>query len=211
MKHSELFAHIEALVPSLGGWAVPEKCCEFAATIVSMRPAVTVELGTWMGRGAFSMALAHRFIGTGKVWVVDPWSAQASVEGQDGANKQWWSKQDYHEVAYQQFCDSMRQLQIEEWMHVQRKTSDEAEMPNAIGLLIIDGNHGPQAVKDVERWTPKVAMGGIVYLDDLNWSGGAVAAAGLRLLKLGFVPMYQRDQGMFYKRVRRVTSAIPAE
>jgi len=202
MTQSALFQQIEQLVPSLGGWAIPEKCCEFVAIIVALRPTVTVELGTWMGRGAFSMALAHRFVGCGKVWVVDPWSAKASVDGQDGANAEWWGEQQRHELAYAQFCGTKLALQLDEWMVVQRKSSDDAEMPGAISLLVVDGNHGPQAVKDVDRWAPKVVVGGVVYLDDLNWTGGAVATAGSRLLEIGFVPLYERDQGMFYQRVR---------
>lgn len=202
MSHQSLFAQIEQLVPTLGGWAVPEKCCEFAAVIIALRPSITVELGTWMGRGAFSMALAHRFVGRGKVWVVDPWSAPASVDGQDGANAEWWGHQERHDLAHQQFHETQRTLQLADWMNVQRKTSDDAEIPASVGFLIIDGNHGPQAVKDVERWSPNVITGGVVYLDDLNWAGGAVAAAGQRLLEIGFVPLYERDQGMFYQRAR---------
>jgi predicted O-methyltransferase YrrM len=202
MTHSGLLQQIERLVPTLGGWAIPEKCCEFAATIMSTRPKITVELGTWMGRGAFSMALAHRFVGSGKVWVVDPWSAGASVQGQVGADAEWWGKQESHEMAYQQFCTSMRELQLDEWIHLQRATSDEAEIPPAIGLLIVDGNHGPQALKDVERWAPAVTGGGIVYLDDLHWTGGAVEAAGARLVEMGFEARFERDQGIFYQRAR---------
>ena len=202
MTHSDLFKQIEDLVPTLGGWAIPQKCCEFAATILSTRPLVTVELGTWMGRGAFSMALAHRFVGKGKVWVVDPWNAKASVEGQDEANTAWWSNGAYHETAFQSFHATLKILQLEEWVHIQRKTSDEAEMPQASGLTVVDGNHGPQAIKDVERWAPKVATGGFMYLDDLNWTGGAVAAAGKRLMELHFTPLHQVDQGIFYQRTK---------
>ncbi len=202
MTHSAVLKQIEDLVPTLGGWSISEKCCEFAAIIMVLRPENTVELGAWMGRGAFSMANAHRFIGKGKVWVVDPWSAGASVLGQDGANAEWWSAQERHEIAYQQFCTSLRTLELEPWIHVQRKTSDEAEVPTSIGLLVIDGNHGPQALKDVERWAPAVSVGGFAYLDDIHWTGGAVEAAGARLCEMGFVPLFERDQGMFYQRIR---------
>lgn len=202
MTHAELFRQIEDLVPTLGGWSIPEKCCEFAAIVVAFRPRVTVELGTWMGRGAFSLAMAHRFVGCGKVHVVDPWSGAASAVGMDGQNAEWWEDQQKHELAYQKFCEMQGILSLGEWMVVQRKTSDEGEIPSGIGLLIIDGNHGPQAIKDVERWAPHVSHGGIVYLDDINWSGGAVARAGKMLMEDGFVPLYKRDQGIFYQRTR---------
>lgn len=200
--HSEVFRHIEQLVPSLGGWSVPEKVCEFAAIIVGLRPRVSVEIGTWEGRGAFGMALAHRFINHGKTYVVDPWSAAASIDGQGEADKNWWGRQEIHDGAYVRFTTMMETLQLGPWLDVQRATSEQAKIPEGIGLLVLDGNHGEQAVKDVDRWAPHIGAGGILYLDDLNWSGGAVTAAGNRAMELGFIPLYQRDQGMFYQRAR---------
>lgn len=202
MKLSDLLKTIEVSIPNLGGWATPEKCCEFAATVIALHPHVTVELGTWMGRGAFSLAMAHKFIGYGKVHVVDPWSALASVDGMTGADAQWWGDQAKHELAFDQFNKTKTMLQLDAWIEVQRTSSELASIPEGIGFLIIDGNHGPQAVNDVARWGHHVIVGGVVYLDDLNWSGGAVAQAGKDLMALGFVPLYKRDEGMFYQRTR---------
>jgi hypothetical protein len=200
MKCSELFKQIEEFIPALGGWASPERCCQLAATVVAIRPLVTVEIGVWMGRQSLSCALAHKFIGRGKVWAVDPWSGKAAAAGQDAVNAEWWGEQAKHDLAYQQFGEAAKRLGVEEFLHVQRATSDEATTPEAIGLLLVDGNHGEQAIKDVERWAPLVVRGGVVFLDDLNWSGGAVTEAGNRLLKQGFAPITAFDEGVFYQR-----------
>lgn len=202
MTHSELFKQIEDLVPTLGDWSTPQKCCEFAAIVIATRPLVTVELGTWMGACAFSLALAHRFIDTGKCYVVDPWSADASTKGQEGDNEKWWNDQEKHEIAQRTFIATRSQLRIGDWIDVQKTTSDAAKIPEQISLLLIDGNHGPQAIADVERWAPHVTRSGFVFLDDLGWAGGAVAEAGNRLMKMGFAPAWQRDAGMFYRRER---------
>jgi hypothetical protein len=42
-------------------------------------------------------------------------------------------------------------------------------------LLRIDGNHGAQVLRDLERFTPALEVGGVLMVDDENWSGGAVA------------------------------------
>jgi hypothetical protein len=203
VKCSELFRQIEELVPTLGGWSSVEKVCEFAAYIVAHRPVVTGELGTWMGRGAAGMALAHRFVGVGKVYVVDPWSASASAQGQEGPNAEWWNDQAKHDLAYQNFKDTIRVLGLEDWVVVQRATSDEATLPPlASGLTVIDSNHGPQAIKDVEKWAPHVALSGLVYLDDIAWGEGHVEAAAKRLIQLGFAPLYQQDTGMFFQKLK---------
>lgn len=207
MKHSELFQEIERITKpvqegGIDGWTSTERGCEYASIILALRPMATVELGTWCGRGACCMALAHRFIGSGAVHVVDPWSGGASAVGMDGENAQWWSDQEKHEYAFKTFNAHRYNLGLSPWIKVQRKTSDEAEIPEVVGLLVVDGNHGPQAIKDVERWTPNVSRSGYVYLDDLNWEHGNVAAAGDRLLSMGFTPAWSRDQGMFYVRSR---------
>ena len=79
-------------------------------------------------------------------------------------------------------------------------TMRPAKVPEQIGLLVVDGNHGEQSIRDVQRWAPNVTRSGYVYMDDLNWSGGAVQEAERLLLKMGFVPLWPRDEGAFYQR-----------
>ena len=199
-KASELFTEIERVVPAIDGWCVAEKACDFAAIILALRPEVSCEIGVWGGRGTFAMALAHRFIGKGKVIAVDPWKATDSVLGQEGANAAWWSDQPKHDLVYRRFMANVKAFELEPWIDVRRQRSDEFTLPAAAGLIVTDGNHGEQAIADVERLAPIVPTGGIIYLDDLNWSGGHVQGAAARLLAAGFVELFKRDQGAFFQR-----------
>lgn len=201
MSASKLFAEIEKVIPTLDGWCVPEKACDFAAFILALRPAVSVEIGVWGGRGTLAMAMAHRFIGVGKVIAIDPWSAPASVAGQEGENAEWWKDQSRHDLVYQRFLSNVEHLGLQPWIDVNKVRSDQVVEPRGVGLLVIDGNHGEQAMADVKRFTPFVNLGGVVYLDDLNWQGGAVQRAADWMTKHGFCQLFVRDQGAFFQRI----------
>lgn len=202
MKTSELFWQIEELVPTLDGWCIPEKACDFAAIILSLRPLVSVEVGVWGGRGSLSMAMAHRFIGRGKVVAIDPWSAPASIIGQGSADAAWWGDQQKHDIVYGRFIANIESLRLQTCIEVRKERSDSVDVPTGIGLCVLDGNHSDQAIADVQRFAPNVVVGGIVYLDDLNWSTGSVGRAADKLLKMGFVRIFDRDEGAFFQRVK---------
>jgi hypothetical protein len=85
---------------------------------------------------------------------------------------------------------------------VRKQRTDEADVPPSIDLLHHDANHGPQAVADVERWTPAIRVGGIFVLDDLDWAGGHVVRARDRALELGFVELYPIGTGCVMQRIR---------
>ncbi len=201
MNASNLFKQIEELIPKLDGWCVPEKAAEFAAIIIALRIELSVEIGVWGGRGTFAMALAHRFTGRGKVIAIDPWSAPASVAGQEGENAEWWKDQTRHDLVYNRFLANIESLGLQAWIDVKKARSDQVVEPRGVGLLVIDGNHGEQAMADVKRFTPFVNLGGIVYLDDLNWQGGAVTRAAEWMTKHGYCTLFARDQGAFFQRV----------
>jgi len=83
-----------------------------------------------------------------------------------------------------------------------RLPSRHVEPPPGIGLLHIDGAHDNVAIQDVVRFAPQVVIGGLVVLDDLNWSGGAVTRAAIRLEQLGFRFLYPIGTGAVYLKVR---------
>ena len=198
---TELFERIRAIIPTIGGWTSVEKANTFAALILGIRPEVTCEVGVWCGRGSLSMGMAHKEIGRGVVWSIDAWSATASAEGQQHeADKNHWLAAN-HEAAYQQFIYNVQALNLQHCVKVIRERSANATPPEKISLLILDGNHGPEAVKDVQRYAPKVRMGGFVYMDDLNWTGGNVLKAANTLKTMGFTELYPLETGMMYQRV----------
>jgi predicted O-methyltransferase YrrM len=198
----KLFDDIAKLVPTLEGWTSVAKAQTFAALILGYRPSVTVELGVWWGRGSLSMALAHREIGKGMVYAIDPWSAEASIEGQlNKLDREHWNNQPAHENAFKVFTDQIQKLGVQNCIKPIRARSSEAPIPEGIGLLLVDGNHGDEAVADVKRWAPKVVTGGFVYLDDLDWTGGAVRRAEAHLKSIGFKELYNIETGAFYQRI----------
>jgi hypothetical protein len=206
MSQHELLHRLHQFIPTLGGWCTPERAQDLAMMVLTLRPEQTVVLGVWAGRDTFALALAHQHVGKGKVLAVDPWAAAASVEGQGEADAAWWSNQQMHDAVYREFMSKRSMLGLEGRIDVVRARSDQASVPPEIGFLGVDGNHGPEAVKDVERWAPSVVVGGIVYMDDLNWSGGAVMEGVQRLLAMGFKELYRPsgplETGAFFQRIK---------
>lgn len=198
----ELYQDIAELMPSLDGWCSPERAVDLAKLVVENEIGTSVVLGVWGGRDTFALAMAHRHIGKGKVLAVDPWQATASAIGQTGANAEWWADQQKHDLVYGRFMDNMKALGLEEWIDVRRAKSAEVEPPKDIGLLIVDANHGPDSIADVNKWAPNVALKGFCYADDIAWEGGSVVIAVKHLHALGFAKMFDRDTGVFLQRTK---------
>lgn len=198
----ELFTEIETLVPTLGDWCSVQKAFALAATVLTLRPAVTVEIGVFSGASFLPMAMAHKAIGRGKAYAIDPWMKQASIEGMDKENAEWWASVD-HERIYRNFMAKVGHLGVQDWVAILRSRSNEVEPPQNIGLLHVDGNHGKQAITDVKRFAPNVVIGGICWMDDINWVGGGVETAVGELLKMGFVKLYDMDTGAAFQRISK--------
>lgn len=201
MTHA-LFQRIESIIPTIDGWCSPERACELAALVVGLKPKVTCCLGVWGGRDTFALALAHQHNGFGRVLAIDPFAAAASVDGQAGANLDWWSSQERHEIVLDRFTKNIDEFGLRQWIEFRRAKSSEVQPPDEIGALIVDGNHGPESISDVEKWAPRVVLGGVTYCDDIHWDGGAVAQAVEQLRKMGFVQLYERDSGAFFQRIK---------
>ena len=199
----DLMAEIEVAVPDGGSWCSVEKATALATILMDLRPKVVVELGVWQGGSAIPMAITLRYLGAGQLVAVDAWSAAASVQGQEEADSKWWGEtisDDGHERAYQTFLGRLRKHGIsDDRCTVVRRHTDEADVPPCIDVLHHDANHGPQAVRDIERWAPAVRIGGLLVIDDIDWPGGHVRTARSRALELGFVELYTRHQGPEYR------------
>lgn len=198
---SSLFTRIDEAIDLIGhGWCTKEKACVLASCVVATRPQVVLELGVWAGKSAIPLALAVQYNRVGKVIAVDPWSASASSEGMTGANLQWWSSVD-HEDIYRHFIHAVGHFGVSQVLDIRRAKSDDVDPPSDIGLLHIDGNHSEQAVKDVDRFAPKVTPGGFCFCDDIHWTGGGVSKATQALQDLGFRELYKLDTGALYQRI----------
>lgn len=186
------------------GWTTPNKAQILASAVVALRPEISIELGVWAGKGMISLALAHKHIGKGTVYGIDPYSAVESAKGQvSEADKNWWIKVD-HNAMYNAAASNINKFGCQNVCRLLRMKSDDFQSPSNVGVLIIDGNHGDQAVNDIKRYAPKVSVGGLMFLDDLNWAGGSVIK-GIQLLpSIGFKELYQitnKDEcfGVFQK------------
>jgi len=199
---TNLFNQIYELTPKLHGWATIEKAFTLASAVLAFRPEVIVEIGVWGGRSLFPIGLAAKEIGRGKVIGVDPWAAVASIQGQSNSNLKWWGDQP-HEQVYFDFMEKRGQLGLNDVITVERMTSDYYDPPERIGILHLDGNHGPQAIKDAEKFGPLVIVGGMCFLDDLHWEGGNVLKALDYLRTIGFIELFRLDTGAMLQRVSR--------
>lgn len=200
--NASLFQQIETVFPSITGWCTIERAEELAAMILTLRPHHSVCVGVWGGRETIAMAMAHRETGVGKVFAVDPWAAVASIQGQDQANAVWWGNQKMHDDIYGLFMAKVRECGLDDWVDIHRNRSDAVIIPESVGVAVIDGNHGPEAVKDVKRYAPHIVVGGFLYLDDLKWQGGHVEKAEAQALEMGFKRLHSRDTGAFYQRIK---------
>lgn len=134
---------------------------------------------------------------------IDAWSTDASCAGQTGDDRTWWSTQS-HDQARQAFLDRLAKHDLATICDVIPRGADEVSPPErGIEILHIDGNHGEQAMRDVERFAPAVEIGGVLILDDLAWSGGHVTRARDRALHLGFERMYPLGTGEVLRRIHR--------
>jgi hypothetical protein len=197
---SDLFLELERFIPSLDGWCTTQRACELAALVVGMRPRQTVCIGVWGGRDTMALALAHKYIEYGKVMAIDPWEAAASKESQEGVNAEWWGQQHIHDMVYEKFMAMKSSMGIDPYIEVVRARARTVTPPADIGVLVVDGNHGPEAIVDVDRFGPMVCRGGIAYCDDIQWTGGSVIEAVRRLQGFGFTKMHDRDTGAFFQR-----------
>jgi predicted O-methyltransferase YrrM len=188
MNVPNLLNRITTECAKISGWCSEEKAIDLAMAILVLRPANVLDLGVWFGKSTIPMALACSVIGKGIVHAVDPWTKAAAVADMDKPNAEWWGNQDY-QAAYQSFKEKVDALDLNRNVVIHRQKSDDYVPPPVLDLAHIDGNHGPQAIADVNRFAPSIRYGGIVCLDDINWSTDGVAHVSIavnRLLKLGF-------------------------
>ena len=178
------------------------KASHLAALVLALRPTTIVEIGVFLGGSLVPLALAQQSYarpGRERTIAIDPWAAHASVEGQYGANLSWWGALDHSQV-YARFMTRLQRHGLTEVVEVVRAKSDEVTPPDSAQLIHIDGNHGEQALRDVERFAPCIPVGGVLILDDLQWEGGAVRAGYDRAIAMGFTPLYPLGTGVVLQR-----------
>jgi predicted O-methyltransferase YrrM len=197
----KLFQTIEELIPKMDGWCSVEKAFVLASTVIAFRPKVSVEIGIFGGRSAIPIALAHKYIGYGKLVAIDPWSNEAATEGYSDEHKAWWAKQDLEGIM-RRFLQRVDDLQLNDFIDVRRAKSDDVEPPSDTGFVHVDGQHSMQALRDVQRYMAKMPVGSNAALDDVGWVGGGPAAGVQWMLDNGWKQLYPLDTGAIFQRVK---------
>lgn len=170
--NKEIGDYIHRYMPHAHGWCTPEKAESLAVWVLENKPSVCVEIGVFAGRSLVAMALACKDNSLGMVYGIDPWSPDASAQGFDDANRDWWLMLDHTEIYHH--CNAMIKIfGVEAFTTLIRADSRHAfgKLPGGpIDLLHIDGNHSEESsVFDVETYVPRVRRGGAVWFDDIDW------------------------------------------
>jgi hypothetical protein len=141
-----------------------------------------VEIGVWGGRSIIPCAAALRHVGTGFVTCVGTWSADAARASPiHGASDRLWSGVDFPRIK-RQFHRFVAAADL-----TQQVRLVEADSRSAVALFDhIDFLHvnGTQCISNAAEvavlYACKVRQGGIVLLDNVDWTGAESAWENLR-------------------------------
>lgn len=154
----------------LEGWCSREKASVLIDLIMEMRPQVVLEVGVFGGKSLIPMAFALQYNQKGKIYGIDPWDANRSIEGLATEHVEWWLSID-HEAILQDLITKIGDFGLGDYIELIRATSYDATIkPKEIDVLHIDGNHSDEtSFIDVTKWVPYVKKGGVIIFDDLDW------------------------------------------
>jgi predicted O-methyltransferase YrrM len=173
MTDGDLFDRVEALRAEAVGWCSPAKARKLAEAALAARPPVCVEIGVFGGSSLVPQAAAVHHRGAGRVYGIDPWARDAALDGmRKPTNLAFWSAVDL-EAAYRGCRVLLTRHGLDGVCELVRaRAADVAGRfgDGTVGLLHIDGNHGEESsTRDAELYLPKVAAGGVVFFDDVDW------------------------------------------
>lgn len=157
-----------------------------------------VEIGTYCGRGTLPLGLVCKHQQKGKVYTIDPHSNVEATKGYEYNDYTFWSKTDFKEVR-NFFKKVLIEGGIKEYVEYINKPSNDFDPPKIIDFLIIDGQHNEQCVDDIKKYAPHVPIGGVIYLDDLDWIEKYDPES--LLFELGFKLYHYVDKGGCYRRL----------
>jgi hypothetical protein len=181
-----------AIDPTIEGWCLPAKAAHLSELIESYKPGLIVEVGVFGGKSLIPMAMAAQHNGTGIVYGIDPWSADAALEGEkDEANRTWWGQTIELETIYRKFIQHVMRLNLtHECRWIRARSEDVVGMfpRESIEFFHLDSNHSELvSCRDVELWEPKISPRGFWVLDDSDWPTqqkaiGMIKARGFQLI-----------------------------
>ena len=208
---------------TIDGWCTPEKGNKMVEIILEKKPQVLVEIGVFGGASLFyclvgvqkiyneqllppplsiEMKKKKDEIYNGQMYAIDPWNKSSALEGwkTDNENYVWWSKVNLEDI-YLKFIQNLKTLKLESYVTILRQTSSDASKDfknETIDFIHIDGNHGENALKDVQLWIPKVKKNGIIVFDDVDWPENKPAITELALYT---TLIFNHPQWQIYEKI----------
>lgn len=159
---------IDILNADYDGWLSETNQKGLKHFIITLKPKVVVEIGSWMGLSAIFMALS--LPANSKLYAVDHW--QGSIEHH--MNQEWSAKLP---TLYQQFLSNVIHAGVTHKIIPTRMSSLEAAKTLNIkpNIVYIDGSHQEVDVyNDIIAWYKKLEIGGILCGDDYAWGNEAI-------------------------------------
>lgn len=164
------------------GWG--GKRAWFTSVVKSMKPELIIEVGTWKGQSAITMAKALKENGSGKIICVDTWL---------GSPEHWFSKKedrkphlrlkDGYPGLFYQFLANVKKEKLQEQVIPLPNTSINAakmigeHLALKADLIYIDGAHEEEQVAvDLRMYWKLLKKGGVMVGDDYAWTGVKKAA-----------------------------------
>ena len=185
---------ISTVVPTLQGWCSVERASALFSIVIARKPKMVLEIGTHAGRSFLPMCWALRRNGRGKAMGIDAYSGQVAAQDETPSNAEFWGDQSIHNDARKTFEWLMKRYNMDEIVQLIVSPSD-AVTPVESEVLHIDGSHVEANIRDAERFGAKVPLGGIVIMDDIQWTLGCVLRAIDTLEEMGFEEVFRSEDG----------------
>jgi len=154
----------------LEGWCSEKKASILIDYILTVKPDKIVEIGVFGGKSLIPCAMALKANNRGKIYGIDPWDLNASIQGMLNTNNiSWWSSIN-HENIRRGLLGKIDQFDLKNRVELIQTTSQNANPIQDIDILHLDGNHSSNfSYTDIIKWVPLVKVGGLILFNDMNW------------------------------------------
>lgn len=151
-------------------WCSEDKAQLLLDLTLLTRPQVCVDIGSFTGSTVLPVAAALQYLGEGKIYAIDAWSAQESVKNidKDDPNYAWWVQLDMNSI-HKSFMELIRSWSLTQICTPVRLPSNIAvKRLQSIDFLHLDGNFSEEgSLEDVQLYLPKVKSGGYILLSNV--------------------------------------------
>ena len=177
-------------------WTTAEKQTFIANLIMTHQLKNAVEIGVYTG-GSFIPQVVAMKRTNGVATGIDPYSPEEAEQSENIELLRTIKSRTLtpdREALYRTLLALIDRHGLSSHCKILRMTSNEAakHIGDGIDFLHIDGNHDRLRVsEDIANYVPKVAVGGFVVMDDINWGTIAPLYADL---KKQMKPVFETDK-----------------